>query len=347
MSSSRGRRIALAAGAVAVAGGAAWLASRAQRARWAEEPLVPGFAPGRAHTVTSPDGAEIHVEEFGVSDGPALVLVHAWMCSHELWHRQITALAGEARVITFDLRGHGRSGFAPTLDYSIEAFADDLGAVLADRLGDGEKAVLAGHSMGAMTIAAWAHAHHASVPARCAGVAMIGTGLGDLITENLVIRAPGRFTGARERIEVALLSTEIPFDGAPEPALRAAVRWVAMGPGARDEDVALVARMVRACPRRVRGLSGGTLSRMNVYDGLAHLDVPATVIAGASDRMTPPVHSHKLAAKLPRSPEVIEVPGSGHMVPLEADGVVSAELRRLLAEAKPGRRRRRSKAVSG
>ena len=58
-------------------------------------------------------------------------------------------------------------------------------------------------------------------PRDCAGVAMIGTGLGDLVTENLVIRAPGGFTGARQRIEVALLSSEIPFDGAPEPALRA------------------------------------------------------------------------------------------------------------------------------
>ncbi len=347
MSSSRGRRIAAAAGAAAAAGGAAWLASRAQRARSAEEPLAPGLTPGRVHRVASADGTEIHVEEFGIADGPALVLVHAWMCSHELWHRQITALEGEARLITFDLRGHGRSGFAPTLDYSIQAYADDLEAVLADRLADGEKAVLAGHSMGAMTIAAWAHAHPESVPARCSGVAMIGTGLGDLVTENLVMRTPGGFTGARERIEMALLSTEIPFDGAPEPALRAFVRWVAMGPGARDDDVALVARMVRACPRRVRGLSGGTLSRMNVYDGLANLDVPAAVIAGAADRMTPPVHSHKLAAELPHPPEVIEVPGSGHMVPLEADGVVTAELRRLLAEAKPRGRRRRSKAASG
>ena len=38
-----------------------------------------------------------------------------------------------------------------------------------------------------------------------------------------------------------LLSTEIPFDGAPEAVVRAATRYVAFGPDARAEDVALVA----------------------------------------------------------------------------------------------------------
>ncbi len=169
------------------------------------------------------------------------------------------------------------------------------------------------------------------------------------MTENLVIRTSGRFNGAKEWIEVALLSTEIPFDSSPEPVLRAVVRLVAMGPDARDDDVALVSRMVRACPRRVRGLSGGTLSRMNVYDGLANLDVPATVIAGTADRMTPPVDSHKLAAELPRAPEVIEVPRVG------PHGAARGRRGRLLpslaayskARSRAWRRRRRPKAAAG
>lgn len=339
-SGRRGRTIAAAGAAAAAAGGAAWVAGRARRPAGHSGPLVPGLEGERVGKVTSADGTTIHVAEFGPEDGRPIVLVHAWMCSLELWHRQLAELGREFRLIAFDLRGHGRSSFAPTLDYSIEAFADDLDAVLADRLADGQLGVLAGHSMGGMTIAAWAHRYPDSVALRCGGVAMIGTGLGDLVSESLVVRSPGGFTGAKERIEVALLTTEIPFDGAPEPAIRAGARYLAFGPEARHEDVELVTRMVRACPRRVRGLCGGTLSRMEVFDGLAHLDVPATVIAGAQDRMTPPVHSHKLAAKLPHEPEVIEAPASGHMVPLEADAVVTSELRRLVGVA-PGRRPRR------
>jgi len=345
MSPPTRRRIATVAAAATAAGGAAWLASRTRRV--AAEPLPPVLPDARERTVASADGTEIHVREFGREDGACLVLVHAWMCSIELWHRQIAALRGEARIVALDLRGHGRSSFAPTLDYSIEAFAEDLRAVLADCLADRERAVLAGHSMGAMTIAAWALEHPVEIPEHCAGVAMIGTGLGDLTSESLVIRAPARLKGVGERAQHALLATEMPFDTAPEALVRAGTRRIAFGDDPRAEDVELVARMVRACPRRVRGLSGGTLSRLEVHEGLAHLDVPATVIAGCEDRMTPPVHAHKLAGLLPRSPDVVEAPGSGHMVPLEADDVVTGELRRLLAEANPRRRPRRARARAG
>jgi pimeloyl-ACP methyl ester carboxylesterase len=327
------RQVAAGIAATAAAGGAAWLASRAQRARALARDAEATLPPGGQATVASADGTAIHIEEFGSPDGPPLVLVHAWMCSIELWHRQIEALSGEARIIAFDLRGHGRSGLAPFGDYSIEAFADDLHAVLEATLAEDERAVLAGHSMGAMTIAAWAHRYQAEVDRRCAAVAMIGTGLGDLISESLVIRGPARLAGARTRMQAALLQTQAPFAGAPELAIQAGARQVAFGEDARAEDVALVARMVRACDRRVRGESGATLSRLEVYDGLAHLDVPAVVLAGGSDRMTPPPHSHKLASLLPQRPDVLVIPGAGHMLPLEAHREVTAAVRSLLVGA--------------
>ena len=329
--SSPGKTVATTAVAGTAALGAAWLASRASRARALARSAGATLSEGRSIAVKSADGTPIHVATFGPEDGPPIVLVHAWMCSIELWHRQIEALAPQARVIAFDLRGHGRSGLAPSGDYSIEAFADDLRATLDATLGPNEPAVLAGHSMGAMSIAAWAHRHHAEVRRRCSALAMIGTGLGDLISESLVIRAPARLAGVKEIVEGALLRTQAPFTGAPEVALQAGARQIAFGPNARAEDVALVAQMIRACDRRVRGECGGTLSRLEVHDGLVHLDVPAVVIAGEADRMTPPPHSHKLADLLPQRPEVRVVAGAGHMLPLEAHEEVTAALRELLA----------------
>jgi pimeloyl-ACP methyl ester carboxylesterase len=264
------------------------------------------------------------------------------MCTLELWHRQITALAPEARIVAYDLRGHGQSGLSEALDYSIEAFGDDLEAVLDAHLRKGERAVLCGNSMGAMTIAAWAHRHPDSVPKRAAAVAMLGTGMGDLITQALVVRGPTRIETVRERVTESLMCTEIPFDTAPDSVIRTATHYLALGPDARPEDIALVARMARDCPRVVRGRCGGTLSQMDVFDGLANLDVPAVVIAGGADKMTPPVHSHRLAELLPSKPEVVEVPGAGHMVPLEADQVVNSALRELLAEASGSKRGRRA-----
>jgi len=331
--SSAGKTVATTAVAGTAALGAAWLASRASHARALARSTGAALSQSRSLAVESADGTPIHVATFGPDDGAPIVLVHAWMCSIELWHRQIEALAPEARIIAFDLRGHGRSGLAPSGDYSIEAFADDLRATLAATLEPDGRAVLAGHSMGAMSIAAWAHRHHDDVKRRCSALAMIGTGLGDLISESLVIRAPARLAGVKELLEGALLRTQAPFTGTPELALQAGARQIAFGPHALAEDVALVAQMVRACDRRVRGECGGTLSRLEVHDGLVHLDVPAIVIAGEADRMTPPPHSHKLADQLPHRPQVRVVPGAGHMLPLEAHEEVTAALRELLAVA--------------
>jgi pimeloyl-ACP methyl ester carboxylesterase len=328
---SPGQRIATTAVAGGAALGAAWLASRASRARARARAVGATLPESRSLAVESADGTAIHVATFGPDDAPPIVLIHAWMCSIELWHRQIEALAPGARVIALDLRGHGHSGLAPSGDYSIEAFAADLQATLDATLAPGERAVIAGHSLGAMSIAAWAHRHPEEVKRRCSALAMIGTGLGDLISESLVIRAPAQFSSVKELVEGALLRTQAPFTGAPELAIQAGARQIAFGPNARAEDVALVARMVRACDRRVRGECGGTLSRLEVHDGLVHLDVPAAVVAGERDRMTPPSHSRKLAELLPHRPEVLVVPGAGHMLPLEAHEEVTRVLRGLLA----------------
>src|SRR5215210_4708463 len=114
MSGPTPQRLAAAATASAAAGGAAWLANRARHA--GREPLGVelGLPPSRPLTVRSTDGTELHTEEFGDPDAPPIVLIHAWMCSLELWHKQIEALHEGARLIAFDLRGHGRSGPPPS-----------------------------------------------------------------------------------------------------------------------------------------------------------------------------------------------------------------------------------------
>ena len=330
MSGSYRRNTLLAGGALVAAGAASWAAARA---RYGSDPQAArvDLPPSRARSVASADGTRIHVEEFGPADGPAVVLVHAWMCSLQLWHNQIRELSGEARVIAYDLRGHGASGVPGNGDYAIEAFADDLDAVLEASLAEGERAVLCGHSMGAMTIAAWGLRHQRSVARRAAAVAMLGTGMGDLLSETLVLRTPQALGPVQEELGELLLSNELPFAYVPEPFLRMGVRGVAFGSDPRDEDIALVSNMVRECAPRVRGASGGTLSKIDVFEGLDNLELPAIVVAGQRDRMTPPSHSHRLAELLPAKPDVIEVPGAGHMIPLEAPDTVVAALRGLLA----------------
>ena len=63
-----------------------------------------------------------------------------------------------------DLRGHGESEPAADRRYALARFGDDLEAMLERALADGERAVIAGHSLGAMSIAAWAEHHDVAQP---------------------------------------------------------------------------------------------------------------------------------------------------------------------------------------
>jgi pimeloyl-ACP methyl ester carboxylesterase len=90
------------------------------------------------------DGVKLFYEDTGSGD-PPLLLVHGWTCNHTHWAGQVRHFGPRHRVITVDLRGHGRSD-APEQDYTHEGFAGDL-AWLCDKLGV-KRPVVIGHSMG-------------------------------------------------------------------------------------------------------------------------------------------------------------------------------------------------------
>ena len=79
------------------------------------------------------------------TDLPPMILVHGCGCEHS----HLTSLAEffnkSHRVVSVDLRGHGKSD-TPQQDYTMSAFADDI-AWFCDQLGL-MKPVLVGHSMG-------------------------------------------------------------------------------------------------------------------------------------------------------------------------------------------------------
>ena len=64
------------------------------------------------------DGVRLHVEQVGPATAPITVLLlHGWTLDRRTWHRQVSALAGtlgdSVRIISYDARGHGRSGVQP------------------------------------------------------------------------------------------------------------------------------------------------------------------------------------------------------------------------------------------
>ena len=103
-----------------------------------------GAAPSRMLAVG--DGRQVHVRDEGPRDAPAIVLLHGSNADLHTWQAWTDALSADYRVVRFDQRGHGLTGPAADADYSIEAFAGDIDAVV-DALGV-ERFVLAGNSMG-------------------------------------------------------------------------------------------------------------------------------------------------------------------------------------------------------
>lgn len=73
------------------------------------------------------DGCSLHYEEYG--QGTPVLLLHGLGSSGLDWEYQIPALAARHRVITLDIRGHGRSD-KPRERYSIKGFSADVEALI-------------------------------------------------------------------------------------------------------------------------------------------------------------------------------------------------------------------------
>jgi pimeloyl-ACP methyl ester carboxylesterase len=279
--------------------------------------------PARVLTVDSADGARLHVEVHGPEGAPTVVLAHGWTCSTAFWAAQIRDLAVDHKVVAYDQRGHGRSPASPAC--STDGLADDLEAVIRATLAPGEKAVFAGHSMGGMTL--MASSGRAAFREHAAAVLLCSTGSSRLVAESLVI--PLRAGRLRTRLTKSVLGSRAPL-GPVSPIARRILKYGTMGPGSSPAMVEACARIVHACPRRVRYSWSQVLDLLDLDHGVRELRVPTEVLVGTADRLTPAVHARALVAALPECVGVTELPGLGHMTPIEAPELVTARIRGLV-----------------
>jgi pimeloyl-ACP methyl ester carboxylesterase len=319
----------------AVAAGGAAMAQVRHLRRIAADPAgasLFAFEPGTPVSVTSADGTALHAEVFGVSDAPTIVLAHGWTEGIRYWALVIEQLQRDFRVVAYDLRGHGHSAPAAGGDYSLARFGDDLEAVLAGSVASGARATVAGHSLGGMSIAAWAERY--DVAARASGTALLFTGLDHLIAESKLYPTPA---WAERYIDViarrAFLGARQPIPPFSTPIHDATIRYVAFGPHASPAMVEFYRRLSMTCPVDVRAACGLAMADMDLSAAVPRLTVPTTVMAGECDRLTPPVHARRIAAALPHLARLIVLPETGHMGPLERPVEVADALRELAGSA--------------
>ncbi|GIG90478.1 alpha/beta fold hydrolase [Plantactinospora endophytica] len=133
-------------------------------------------------SVLALDGGDVHVQQDGPPEAPALVLVHGLAGSTRWWDPLVPTLAESYRVIRIDLLGHGRSAKPAGEGYGIPDQGRRVGAVL-DRLGV-RHAVVVGHSTGGSVATAAAEQR----PELVTALALVNTGprLDALISEGPV-----------------------------------------------------------------------------------------------------------------------------------------------------------------
>lgn len=288
---------------------------------------------GRSLEVRSPDGTRIHAEVFGPEDGYPIVLAHGITCAIEVWANQIVDLAGDYRVIAYDHRGHGRSD-VPTRrgNYGLDFLAADLDSVLDATLAPGERAVIAGHSMGGIAITSWAQRYPQRVQQCAAGAALINTTTGDLLRNVKFLPVPRQLVGGRVRAAGSLLKT---FGAAPlvPGSVQQTRRFVSQLAVGRDADPAiadLVFDLFAATPAAGRGGWARVLvdSMGPKHIPLTNLTVPTLVIGSRYDRLLPIVSSRRIAADAPNLTSFVEMAG-GHCAILECPDDVNQQLRAL------------------
>jgi len=96
-------------------------------------PAPTGPPPPGSRTVTTDDGVPLHVEVDGDESGQlTVVLSHGFTARLAEWELQRAALRKRARLVLWDQRGHGRSGWTPLPDATIVRTGRDLVQVLLE-----------------------------------------------------------------------------------------------------------------------------------------------------------------------------------------------------------------------
>ncbi|MBK8419697.1 alpha/beta hydrolase [Candidatus Villigracilis saccharophilus] len=217
---------------------------------------------------------------------PPLILIHGAGGSYISWPAQIRRLEGE-RIFALDLPGHGQSEGVGR--HSVDEYAEDVIAFMkALKI---RAAVLVGISMGsaiALTVAL-------KYPKKVLGLGLLGGGAKLRVAPPVLEWAanPNTFESAVDMVNENCFS-----EGAPQSLLALSKK-----------------QMMEIRPP----VFHGDLLACNEFDVIGQLekmDLPALIICGAEDKMTPVKFSELLKSRIANS-QLHVIEHAGHMVMLE------------------------------
>lgn len=265
-------------------------------------------------------------------EGPPVVLVHAGIADRRMWEPLVPALARRHRVIRYDWRGYGESGLPP----GPFAHHADLLALL-DAL-EVERAALVGCSMGG----SYALEAALAAPHRVTALGLVCSGLsGHAWPEPMLRQAAERVHSvvpAERRAAYQAGGTTPWLHRDAAATAEAHVEWMVAGPDRSRADLRpdvweLATRMFREYLERSwagdRPEAPERLPEPRPRERLAEIGVPALVLNGTADVPEIQQVSGILANGIPGARRV-DLPGTGHLPPLERPAEVARELLTLL-----------------
>lgn len=247
------------------------------------------------------NGLSVFLE--GNSSSKPIVFIHGFPYDHTMWKEQIDFFSKNYFCVTYDIRGLGESP-AGNGQFTMESFVDDLEFIL-EKL-NLDKPVLCGLSMGGY----------------------------------ISLRALERFE--KKFSAVILCDTRSEADNNEGKLKRSAgikrITTEGLAPFAKDfimncfgsnykanhkeELNKIIEKSSEFDPVGVKGCLIAMISRNDTTAALEKIDIPALLLCGAEDTLTPPAVMKGMFHKI-KNADFIEIPKAGHMTPIEDSTTVN------------------------
>jgi len=258
------------------------------------------------HTINN----NISIYQNGNPQNKGILFIHGFPYDHNMWQKQVEELETVYHCISYDIRGLGSSP-AGDGQFTMESFVDDVGFIIDELKLD--KPILCGLSMGGY------------IAFRC--MERMQDKFSGLIICDSKSEADNNEAKLKRANAIKTINTEsvqkFVGDFIPGCFAQSSINNI------KIPYKEVLNRSMKFDPAGVKGCQLAMLSRTDTTSYLPQIKIPALLICGEDDRLTPPEIMKLTAEKITNS-EFVIVPEAGHMTPIENPKFVNKVITKFL-----------------